>query len=94
MDQCLNACVSTERAYTTIKGTHFSKEKSRRAAKFIIVILLIGIIGSCIDDPIHRHLIDEGNEDDNVRRIWCIVTYERSVDNDQQFILNKLLKNI
>jgi hypothetical protein len=80
MDQWLNACVATERAYTTIKGTRFSKKNSRRAAKFVIIILFIGIVASCIHDPIHRHLIDEENEDDNLRRIWCIVTYNRSVE--------------
>ena len=80
MDQWLNACVAIERAITIIKGTSFDKKKSKQTAKFVIIILLIIIIGTSIHDPIYRHLIDEENyDDDNVKRIWCIVTYPSSL---------------
>ncbi len=61
----------------TIKGTRFDKKKSKRVAQLIIIILFISIVVSCIHDPIYRHLIDEENDDENRRRIWCIVKYER-----------------
>jgi uncharacterized membrane protein YwzB len=76
MDQWLSACVATERAITAMKGTRFVKKKSKQAAKLVIIILLIIIIGTCVHDPISRHLVDEGyNDDDNIKRTWCIVSY-------------------
>jgi hypothetical protein len=82
MDQWLNACVALERSMTVMKATRFNKTKSIQAAKFVIIILLIIIAGSCIHDPIHRRLIDEGNNgvynEDDQKRTWCIVTYPHS----------------
>jgi hypothetical protein len=78
MDQWLNACVATERAFTIIKGANFNKKKSKRTAKFVIILLVIVIGGTSIHDPISRGLIDEGSnddDDDNVKRTWCIVNY-------------------
>jgi hypothetical protein len=76
MDQWLNACVAVERAFTAIKGARFDKKKSKQTAKFVIIIMLIVIVGTSIHDPIYRRLIDEVNDDDNVKRIWCIVSYQ------------------
>jgi len=56
-----------------------SKKKSKQAAKFVIVILLIIVVGTCIHDPIYRRLIDEENDGDDVKRVWCIVTYPSSL---------------
>jgi hypothetical protein len=76
MYQWLNACVAVERAFTAIKGTRFIKKKSKQAAKLVIIILLIIIIITFIHDPIYRRLIDEeSNDDDNIKRTWCIVSY-------------------
>jgi hypothetical protein len=78
LDQWLNACVAIERTMTMVKGTGFSKKKSKQAAKIVIVILSIVIVGSCIHEPIYRRLIDEinnGDDDDNMKRIWCTVNY-------------------
>ncbi len=75
MNQWLNACVAIERAITSIKGTNFNKKKSRKAAKFIIIILFILILVTFIHDPIYRRLIDEINDDNHIKRIWCIVSY-------------------
>jgi hypothetical protein len=80
MDQWLNACVAIERAYTTIKGASFSKKKSKQIAKLVFVIILIVNIGTSIHDPIYRKLIEEDNDDDNEKRIWCIVTYSHSLE--------------
>ncbi len=80
MDQWLNACVAVDRAITVMKGTRFVKKKSKQAAKFIILILLFVIIGTLIHDPISRRLIDEVNDDNNdVKRIWCIINYSSSL---------------
>jgi hypothetical protein len=82
MDQWLNACVAIERACTAIKGARFDKKKSKRAAKFVIIILFITNVLTCIHDPIYRHLIDEKNNDNNdndQKRIWCIVSYPNSL---------------
>jgi hypothetical protein len=76
MGQWLNACVATERAYTVTKGATFNKKKSKRTAKFVIILLVIIIGVSCIHDPIFRSLIDEeSNDEKNVKRTWCIVKY-------------------
>jgi maltodextrin utilization protein YvdJ len=78
MDQWLNACVAIERAYTIIKGPRFIKKKSKLAAKFVIILLVIVLVGTSIHDPISRGLIDEqsnDDDDDNVKRTWCIVNY-------------------
>jgi hypothetical protein len=80
MDQWLNACVAAERAITTMKGAGFVKKKSKQAAKLVIIILLIINVGTCIHDPIYRRLIDEENDGDDVKRIWCIVTYPSSLE--------------
>jgi hypothetical protein len=77
MDQWLNACVASERAFTIIKSASFNKKQSKRTAKFVILLLLIVIVGTSIHDPISRDLIDEKNndDDDNMKRTWCIVNY-------------------
>jgi hypothetical protein len=77
MDQWLNACVATERAFTIIKGASFNKKKSKRIAKFVIILLVIVIAGTSIHDPISRDLIDEesNDDDDNMKRTWCTVNY-------------------
>jgi hypothetical protein len=62
-----------------MKGARFVKQKSRKAAKIVIIILLIVIIGTSIHDPIYRRLIDEENDDNDEKRIWCIVTYSSNL---------------
>jgi hypothetical protein len=74
LNQWLNACVAVERAVTTMKGTKFSKEKSKQMAKYILLGLIILNISTTIHDPIHRRLIED-DDDDNEKRIWCFVTY-------------------
>jgi hypothetical protein len=65
-----------------IKGPKFEKKKSQKAAKFVIPILVILISVSYVHEPIYRHLIDEENDDNdnNERRIWCIVSYPSNVE--------------
>jgi hypothetical protein len=79
MDQWLNACVAMERGITAIKGINFRKEKSKQMAKYIILFLIFVTILTNIHDPIYRHLIDDGDTEDE-KRIWCIVTYPPNLE--------------
>ncbi|CAF4066298.1 unnamed protein product [Rotaria magnacalcarata] len=73
MDQWLNACVAADRALVTLKGTSFNQKKSKKMAKRIVVGLLVLTIITTIQDPIHRNLINDENEDE--KRIWCTLNY-------------------
>ena len=79
MDQWLNACVAIERTTISIKGVTFDKKKSKRAVKFVVMILFILVVGTCLHDPFHRDLIVEENDDGDEIRIWCIVKYSSAV---------------
>ncbi|CAF2836494.1 unnamed protein product [Rotaria sp. Silwood2] len=79
VNQWLNAGVALERAIITVKGINFNRKKSKQMAKYIVLTLLLLNIGTTIHDPIHRRLIDTDNDDDNEKRIWCIVTYSSSL---------------
>ena len=80
IDQWLSACVAIERAVTAIQGIRFNKNKSKRAAKVIILLLLVFAVCVCIIEPFYRRLIvEESTEDDAENRIWCIVSYPRSL---------------
>jgi hypothetical protein len=52
MDQWLNACVAIERAIAATKKANFDKSKSRKVAKYIILVLLILVISTTVHDPI------------------------------------------
>lgn len=73
----MNACIAIERATVTIQGTSFNRQKSKRLTKWIILILLLLIITTSIHDPIHRHLLNENNTDE--QRIWCIIRYSTTL---------------
>jgi hypothetical protein len=71
----LRACVAIERAVTVWKGVSFNKTKSKRIAKWIILIVAILTICTHIHDPLHRHL----SEDEDEQQIWCITKYSSIV---------------
>ena len=71
----LNACVAVERTFYVIKGVSFDKGKSKRVAKRIILFLLICVILTYLQDPLHRTLLNDKYE----RRIWCIIRYPESL---------------
>jgi hypothetical protein len=73
----LNACVGIERAVTASKGVLFDKVKSKRIARWIIILVLLITITSNIPDPIYRRLIDDGEED---QRIWCVISYPKKLE--------------
>jgi hypothetical protein len=54
-------------------------------AKYVILALILMIISTTIHDPIHRHLLYDDNDDDE-KRIWCIITYSVSLHTFNTFI--------
>ncbi|CAF1026336.1 unnamed protein product [Adineta steineri] len=73
----LNACVTIERAVTVVKGIHFKKSLSKKFAKWIILFLFLCITMTSIQDPLHRHLVEDKEE----QRTWCITKYSTAVRN-------------
>jgi hypothetical protein len=85
------------------KGIKFDKEKSKRIARWVIIILPFCIIGSIIHEPLYCKLtevkpqIDRPDvdriQDDNTeegkteRHVWCLTLYSRSVQQYNTFIL-------
>ena len=72
-----NACVGIERALTVSKGALFDKIKSKRIARWIVLLVLCVIIASNVSDPIYRRLIDDSEED---QRIWCVISYPKKLE--------------
>ncbi|CAF1466529.1 unnamed protein product [Adineta steineri] len=70
----LYGCVSIERVITVHKGI----------AKWISLCIFILIILTHVHDPIHRHLIDDIDIDE--QRIWCVVQYSSSTNIFNSFI--------
>jgi hypothetical protein len=80
----LNASVAIERMFTVIQGASFSKTKSKKVSKWVILSIFILTILTHIHDPIHRELIDDFDIDEH--RIWCFVKYSSSVNIYNSFI--------
>ncbi|CAF0831673.1 unnamed protein product [Adineta ricciae] len=89
MDQWINACVALERAVTVIQGAQFNRKKSKTLAKKIIFILLIFNILTSIHDPIYRKLTVEENENNEHKRIWCVVSYSSNLQ-----IYNRIINTL
>ncbi|CAF3313903.1 unnamed protein product [Rotaria sp. Silwood2] len=71
----LSACVAIERAVNVSKGINFDKTKSKQIAKWVVLIVFLFTSCTHIHDPIHRHLID----DDEEQRTWCVTKYSSSI---------------
>lgn len=71
----LSACVAIERAVTTVQGVTFDKAKSKRAAKWVILLVVLFTAGTHIHDPLHSVLVDDEEES----RTFCIAQYTPSV---------------
>jgi hypothetical protein len=54
LDAWLNACVAVERAFNVAKGVNFDRAKSKRIARWIILILPFCIMASIIHEPLYR----------------------------------------
>ncbi|CAF2505877.1 unnamed protein product [Rotaria sp. Silwood2] len=80
----LYGCVSIERIFTVIKSVNFNKFKSKQIAKWIISSIILFILITHIHIPLHRHLIDDIDNDE--QRIWCLVQYSSSINIFNTFI--------
>ena len=102
-DTWLNACVAIERAIHVYKGVHFDKKKSKRAARWIIIILPFCIMTTLLHEPIYRDLFEyqatinktvdnetyvNGNDEDSTERfVSCVTRYSPSVQDYDTVIL-------
>ena len=86
----LNVCVAVERAVNVSKGLNFDKAKSRRVARWIIIILPLCIMVTIIHEPIYRTLSEYKTVDVNSGEnkpekditetyAWCMIRYSPSV---------------
>jgi hypothetical protein len=87
MNDWLYACVTTERAFASIR-VHFDQKRSKRVAKWMIFLLFLFIVGTSIHEPIHRRLLDDVIEE----RRWCIIQY--STEKASLFISYTTIMNI
>ncbi|CAF1445939.1 unnamed protein product [Adineta ricciae] len=71
----LSACVAIERAVTIVQGVAFDKAKSKRTAKWVILLVMLFTVGTHIHDPLHRGLVDDEEES----RTFCIAQYTPSI---------------
>ena len=91
LDGWLNACVAIERTVNVSKGVNFDKKMSRHAARWVILILTIFVMGTVIHEPIHHELFEYTtlkynpiNNSNNLTTIneynaVCVIRYSRSV---------------
>ncbi|CAF1457168.1 unnamed protein product [Adineta ricciae] len=79
MDQWLNACVALERSVTVIQGAQFNRKKSKTLAKKITLLLVTFNVLTSIHDPIYRKLTEEETENNEHKRIWCVVSYSSNL---------------
>jgi hypothetical protein len=62
LDTWLNACVAVERAIHVSRGVNFNKDKSKRIARWITIILPLFVMITIIHEPIHRNLLEYTTE--------------------------------
>ncbi|CAF0927344.1 unnamed protein product [Adineta ricciae] len=100
-DAWLNACVAVERGINVYQGINFNKEKSKRFARWILLILPFVIIVSIIHEPLYRQVLDYDKKEKSLyvayvdtpeefvtsRDIWCQTSYSQSVRDYNTFIL-------
>ena len=93
LDGWLNACVAIERIVNVSKGVTFNKEMSKHAARWIIFLLPILIIGTIVHEPISHNLFSyitqkyksiNNNSTENIlieteHNTMCVIRYSRSV---------------
>ena len=62
MDSWLNACVAVERAVSVSKGVKFDRKKSKRIARWIIIMLPLFVTATIIHEPINRDSLEYTTE--------------------------------
>jgi hypothetical protein len=68
LDAWLNACVAVERSVNVSKGVNFDKEKSKRIARWIIILLPFCVMGSIIHEPLYRELVGDRTDGSNIMK--------------------------
>jgi hypothetical protein len=71
LNNWLNACVAIERAMSVLQGVTFNKNRSKRVARWITLLLFSIIVCLFITQLIHLHIFDDETEE----RSWCVVKY-------------------
>ena len=74
-DNWFNACVAIERSITVYQGVNFNKMLSKRAARWMIIILPLVIAISIIHEPLNRDIFDDKDEN----RFLCVFQYSSSI---------------
>lgn len=83
IDNWLNGYVAAERAFAVCKGVYFDKKKSKRLAKWIIILTIIINIILFIPQLSYLHLFYDKKEE----RSWCVVLYSLSLHIYNSFII-------
>ena len=81
LDGWLNACVAFERSVNVSKGVQFDKKRSIHAARWIILILPIFIIGTIVHEPIHHELFEHKIQKYNSMN-YSLLIMNTSMEND------------
>ena len=68
LDAWLNACVAVERSVHVSKGINFNKEKSKRIALWIVILLPLCIMGSILHEPLYRALVESKADENNTMK--------------------------
>ncbi|UJR18310.1 hypothetical protein I4U23_005212 [Adineta vaga] len=93
LDGWLNGCVAIERAINVLKGVNFDKDRSKRIARWIIIILPLCIIASIIHEPLYREVFEykiengKGEEKKTERFVRCMTAYSHTVQEYNTAIL-------
>ncbi|CAF1199696.1 unnamed protein product [Adineta ricciae] len=70
----LHACIAIERVIIS-NGAVFNKRKSKKIAKWMIIIIFLIVTCTNIQEPLHRRLMDDEDEE----RTWCVITLSPSI---------------
>jgi hypothetical protein len=71
LDNWLNACVAIERTVSVLQGITFNQKRSRRVARWTILLLFAIITCLFIPQLIHLHMFYDETEEVS----WCVVEY-------------------
>ncbi len=71
IDNWLNACVALEQMFVVRKAVHFDKRRSRRTARFLIILVLEVNAAVYVLQTKELHVYTDKTEE----RYWCVVHY-------------------
>ena len=58
------------------KGVNFNKKRSKRTARWVILILPVLVMSSLVHEFIYRDL----SNDEEEGRVWCVLEYSKKND--------------